>query len=389
MPKGPTLDPAVKRLAVHVEDHPIEYLDFEGVIPSGAVRRRRRHRLGHAAPGSRTPTDDPAAAVAAGELHADMHGQKLRGRLVLVRTGHADRSGKEQWLLLHKHDEYAVSGWDPEDHPRSVLSGRTNDEVKADPDRLWRSDLPPAQASVAAGEPGRDRGPCRGRPRPGRTRRARRRWAPDGTWEVFGRALRLTNLDKVLFPARRRRAAGDQARAHPLQPPGSPRSSCPTWRAAPLNMHRFPNGAGTAGSGTRSCPATRPTGSPAGTTRTPIQARPGPTWSSTKPPRWCGRPTSAPSSGTPGPRGPTSPSAHLRADRHRPRRRHLLGRRAGAGPAAPHRAASTSASPGQPKVTGQRGIQIWIPVAPGPSFDETRSWTEQLSRPSAPSCPSW
>ena len=76
-----------------------------------------------------------------------MYGHKLRGRLMLVREGESDRSGQEQWLLLHKHDEYAVSGWDPGDYPRSVLSGRTNEEVKADPDRLWRSDQPAVQAS--------------------------------------------------------------------------------------------------------------------------------------------------------------------------------------------------------------------------------------------------
>ena len=91
---------------------------------------------------------DPGRAVREGELHLDLHGQKLRGRFILVRT-RTDASGKEQWLLLHKHDEHAVDGWDPEDHPRSVLSGRTNDEVKADPDRMWRSDLPASQASVA------------------------------------------------------------------------------------------------------------------------------------------------------------------------------------------------------------------------------------------------
>ena len=49
---------------------------------------------------------------------------------------------------MHKHDEYAVPGWDPEEHPASVLSGRTNDEVKADPERMWRPDLPAASASV-------------------------------------------------------------------------------------------------------------------------------------------------------------------------------------------------------------------------------------------------
>ena len=141
VPKGPTLDPAVKRIAVHVEDHPIEYLNFEGVIPRGeygagdVIVWDRGTWEPHA-------TDDPAASVAAGELHADVQGEKLRGRLILVQTD------GDQWLLLHKHDEYAVPGWDPEDHPASVLSGRTNDEVKADPERIWRADLPPAQASV-------------------------------------------------------------------------------------------------------------------------------------------------------------------------------------------------------------------------------------------------
>src|SRR5215469_5003884 len=86
VPNGPTLDPAVKRLAVHVEDHPIEYLDFEGVIPS------REYGGGDVIVWDRGTwephaTDDPAAAVSAGELHVDVTGHKLRGRLILVRSG--------------------------------------------------------------------------------------------------------------------------------------------------------------------------------------------------------------------------------------------------------------------------------------------------------------
>ena len=104
-------------------------------------------------------TDDPAAAVAAGELHADVYGSKLRGRLVLVRRGRGDEDS-DQWLLLHKDDEYAVRGWDPEDYPKSVLSGRTNEEVRADPERMWRSDLPAAEASVVLRPPA-IRGPRR------------------------------------------------------------------------------------------------------------------------------------------------------------------------------------------------------------------------------------
>src|SRR6201999_1435564 len=149
VPKGPTLDPDVKHAAIHVEEHPIEYLNFEGVIPSGQygggdviVWDTGTWDL-HAA-------DDAAAAVRDGELHADVFGEKLKGRFILIRRDERREPGKEQWLLFHKHDEYAVKGWDPEDHPKSVLSGRTNDEVKADPERMWRSALPPDQASVPA-----------------------------------------------------------------------------------------------------------------------------------------------------------------------------------------------------------------------------------------------
>src|SRR4051812_12165710 len=149
VPKGPTLDPSVRRMAVHVEDHPVEYADFEGVIPKGeygggdVIVWDRGTWEPHG-------TDDPMASVADGELHAEVHGTKLHGRLVLVRTERKpdDRDdGKEHWLLLHKHDDHAVEGWDPEDHPRSVLSGRTNAEVEADPDRRWHSELPAAEAA--------------------------------------------------------------------------------------------------------------------------------------------------------------------------------------------------------------------------------------------------
>jgi bifunctional non-homologous end joining protein LigD len=127
VPKGPTLDPGARRLAVHVEDHPLDYFDFEGVIPEG------EYGAGDVIVwdwGTWEPADgdDPEGAIAAGELHFDLHGEKLRGRFVLVRTK-TNRDGKESWLLLHKNDEVAVSGWDPEDHPASVKTGRTNDEL--------------------------------------------------------------------------------------------------------------------------------------------------------------------------------------------------------------------------------------------------------------------
>src|ERR1700744_286820 len=157
VPKGPTLDPDIKRAAIHVEDHPIEYLDFEGVIPSGQYGGGDVI-VWDTGPWDLHAADDAAAAVRDGELHADVFGEKLKGRFILIRRDGLGEPGKEQWLLFHKHDEYAVKGWNPEDHPESVLSGRTNDEVKADPDRLWRAGLPPSQAPVPADAANRAKG---------------------------------------------------------------------------------------------------------------------------------------------------------------------------------------------------------------------------------------
>lgn len=131
VPKGPPMDPKARRLAVHVEDHPMEYASFEGVIPTGEYGGGDVI-VWDAGTWEPVKTDDPAAAVAAGELHAELYGHKLRGRLVLVRRdAPSTPAGRERWLLLHKRDEHAIDGWDPEDHPRSVLSGRTNEQVSA------------------------------------------------------------------------------------------------------------------------------------------------------------------------------------------------------------------------------------------------------------------
>ncbi len=130
VPKGPTLDADVRRMAVHVEDHPLDYFDFEGRIPAG------EYGGGDVIVwdwGTWSISDDadPIAAVAAGDLHFDIHGEKLHGHFALVRRG--PTGSKEQWLLIHKHDDAAVPGWDADDHPRSVKTGRTNDEVAAPP----------------------------------------------------------------------------------------------------------------------------------------------------------------------------------------------------------------------------------------------------------------
>ncbi|MGE5291873.1 MAG: DNA polymerase ligase N-terminal domain-containing protein [Micromonosporaceae bacterium] len=397
VPKGPTLDPGVKRAAVHVEDHPIEYFDFEGVIPHG------EYGGGDVIvwdTGTWEPhgTDDPAAAVAAGELHADVHGHKLAGRLVLVRRGDTDRSGGQQWLLLHKRDDFAVEGWDPEDHPRSVLSGRTNDEVKADPERLWRSDLPASEASIAVGRraaaAGRDAAAA-GRDAVagpggvagsvdvdgpgGDALGALDALGSSGTWDVFGRKLRLTNLDKVLFPARpgeapvtKREFIGYAARIAPVV--------LPYLAGRALNMHRYPAGAESKGFWQKQLPVhapgwvprwDNPDADPGETTTYLVVQEPAAlvwaanfgalewhAWTSrTGQPRL---PTYALVDIDPGP-ATSWEDVLVLARLHRTALEHL-GVRA------------------QPKLTGRRGMQIWIPVAPAPRFDQTRAWVEQLSR---------
>jgi bifunctional non-homologous end joining protein LigD len=156
VPKGLTLDPTVRRLAVHVEDHPIEYFDFEGVIPKAQYGAGDVivWDWGTWEPEAETP--DPKKAVEDGELKFILAGQKLRGRFTIVRTSRRPGSApttafeddSEQWLLIKKRDADAVAGWDAEDHPQSVKTGRTNDEVKANRDALWISAIPAAVAAI-------------------------------------------------------------------------------------------------------------------------------------------------------------------------------------------------------------------------------------------------
>jgi bifunctional non-homologous end joining protein LigD len=156
VPKGPTLDSTVRRMAVHVEDHPIEYFDFEGVIPA------KQYGAGDVIvwdwgtwePEAETP--DPGKAISDGELKFVLHGQKVRGRFTIVRTSRRPGSApstafeddSEQWLLIKKRDADASPGWDAEDFPQSVKTGRTNDEVKANRDAIWISEQPAAVAEI-------------------------------------------------------------------------------------------------------------------------------------------------------------------------------------------------------------------------------------------------
>ena len=130
VPKGPSLDPKVRRLAVHVEDHPIEYGDFEGTIPKGEYGGGTV-MLWDA--GSWEPIGDARAGLEKGELKFRLAGRRLKGGWVLVHTRGSEDEQENQWLLIKERDEEARPGepdpWGPDD--RSVSTGRTMDEIAA------------------------------------------------------------------------------------------------------------------------------------------------------------------------------------------------------------------------------------------------------------------
>jgi len=125
VPKGPTLDPAEKRLAMMVEDHPLEYGGFEGVIPKGnygAGSVMLWDRGTYETLGEATPQEQ----LARGDFKFRLTGQKLTGEFAIVRM---KRGKGNEWLLLKKKDAFAQPGWNVDDYGYSALSGRTQEEI--------------------------------------------------------------------------------------------------------------------------------------------------------------------------------------------------------------------------------------------------------------------
>jgi len=353
VPKGPTLDADVRRMAARTEDHPLDYFDFEGVIPAGEygggdVTVWDWGTFEHDGP--------MAKALRKGDLHFDLMGEKLRGRFALVRRGDDDKN----WLLIHKHDEFAVSGWDAEDHPRSVRTGRTNDEVRDAPAATWRSHAswagPNADELAALAALG-----------------------GKGEWRLGEHTLRLTNLDKVLYsatPATPAFTKRDVIRHYASRAP----VLLPYVAGRPVNLRRHPDGVDQKGFWQKQVPDHAPdfvgrwrnaeVGAGETTEYAVLDNAAALAWAANfgavelHPWTSCAEaphePTWALIDIDPG-ESSTFDDVLVLARLHRV-------------------ALDRLGVQAVPKVTGQRGIQIFVPVARGTTFDATRAWVEQLSR---------
>jgi bifunctional non-homologous end joining protein LigD len=122
IPKGPSLNPSIKRLAMAVEDHPIEYANFEGIIPEGQYGGGTVMVWDQ---GTWEPEIDIESGLRKGELKFSLHGKKLRGSWVLVRTKRGPgKTERASWLLIKHRDRYASTSDVVIDKPRSVVSKR-------------------------------------------------------------------------------------------------------------------------------------------------------------------------------------------------------------------------------------------------------------------------
>jgi bifunctional non-homologous end joining protein LigD len=356
VPKGPPSVPGVRRLAVRTEDHPIDYAWFEGVIPEGygagdvIVWEQGWWRPGAGTPSNQASQVDEAidGALDKGHLSLELHGEFVRGQFHLIHTN------DDQWLLIRAGDQHGDQQLRLPTPLRSVLSGRTNSEVAEGLPACWPA--PDTAELTALDELG-----------------------PLGNWHLQGRSIALTNLDKILIggrdgtgPVTKRDLIIHYATLAP--------TLAPYLAGRPVNLRRFPNGIEQNGFWQQAVPKgapewirrwQRPRSSGAGTrdhlvfdgaaslawaaNTAAIEIHP---WTSTAAAPQ--RPTYALIDIDPGP-STTWDQTLVLARLFRAALDHL-DLIAGA------------------KVTGQRGIQIWVPVNQPVTFDETRDFVERVSR---------
>ena len=150
--RGPSLDPAQKRLAVMTEDHPLEYGGFEGVIPKGEYGGGPVMIWDE---GTWEPIGDPDEGLAKGDLKFRLHGHRLNGDYVLVRMKpRKEDRGRQNWLLIKKRDDYAGEGNEPtEEFDTSVKSGRTMDQILNGNSAIWSSNKAQKKTPAARKRP--------------------------------------------------------------------------------------------------------------------------------------------------------------------------------------------------------------------------------------------
>jgi bifunctional non-homologous end joining protein LigD len=157
--RGPSLVPGEKRLAVAVEDHPLEYSDFEGTIAEGEYGGGSVIVWDR---GSWTPMGDPHRGLKKGHLEFELQGQKLTGRWHLVRMRAKPREKRQNWLLIKGEDEYGRSAQDPdilEERPESVKTRRSIDDLEGEPPG-WSSKTGKIERDGAAAAPSHRRKPA-------------------------------------------------------------------------------------------------------------------------------------------------------------------------------------------------------------------------------------
>ena len=164
VPRGPSLDPDDKRLAMHVEDHPVSYFDFEGTIPEGNYGAgtvmvwdvgKWQPLSPVAVKGKYLPGTDAEAAemLAKGDLKFRLDGKRLKGDFALIKMkGRRPGSKGNEWLMIKKHDDEVVEGFNIDDYDTSVLTKRTMAQIGGDEDSSqWTSSRPASGGKLKAG----------------------------------------------------------------------------------------------------------------------------------------------------------------------------------------------------------------------------------------------
>ena len=383
VPQGPTLDPKARRLAVHVEDHPIEYFDFEGVIPKGSYGGGDVIVWDWGTWEPSRPADaDAAAAIDQGELHFDLQGEKLAGRFVLVRTdGTGTRAGAEGAVAAPAQEGRArPAGMEPGGAPPLGEDGAHQRRGAGRPRRGVAQRPARGRGRGAAGQrPAAHVGPAHRR-RAGRPRRPGqgRHLDPPGP----GAQAHQPRQGVVPGPGQRRRGADtpvtkrELIRYHARVAP----FMLPYLYDRPINLNRFPDGSDKPGFWHKEVPSHAPEWltrwhredvDPGETAfYFVVDSVPALAWMANygglELHAWTSRlpdvhqPTWALIDIDPGPKV-TFDDVIVLARLYRTALEHLR-------------------VVGMPKVTGKRGIQIWVPIADGYSFADTRKWVEKVSR---------